>query len=316
MSAEFEKSVVVASLTAEAQDVVCVELRLSDGGALPAWSPGAHIDLLLPNGIERQYSLCGEANDNSVWRVAVLREQNSRGGSAYIHGSLAIGDTVTARGPRNHFPLMAGSEHRMIAGGIGVTPLIPMVAELEAAGAPWQMLYGGRQRASMAFLAPLAQFGEKVVVRPQDEFGLLDLPTFLADMADGARVYVCGPEQLLEAVEALAAPWADGILNVERFHPRAGALDGVNTSFTVVLEQSNAELEVPPDKSIVEVLREHGLDVPTSCEEGTCGTCETFVLDGVPDHRDSVLTDAEHETNEIMMICCGRSKTPVLVLDL
>lgn len=306
----------VTAIVPEAEDVVSLELREPGGGALPGWTPGAHVDLILANGIERQYSLCGDPAAAGSWRVAVLREPESRGGSAYVHDELQVGARVDVRGPRNHFPLLTGDEYRMIAGGIGITPLLAMVEELEASGAPWRMLYGGRRRASMAFLDQLGRFGDKVACRPQDEFGLLDLAGFLDGLSPGTRVYACGPEPLIEAVEALSGAWPDGVLNVERFHPKEGALDGPDDAFTVVCATSGIEVAVPAGTSIVDVLGENGIDVPTSCREGTCGTCETTVLEGVPDHRDSILTPAEQASNDIMMICCGRAKTPTLVLDL
>jgi len=306
----------VAAIVREAEDVVSLELRDPDGAALPPWTPGAHVDVILANGAERQYSLCGDVDTPEQWRVAILREPAGRGGSAYIHDELEIGARVDARGPRNHFPLLAGDEYRMVAGGIGITPLLPMIEQLERSGASWRMLYGGRRRASMAFLDRLAGFGDKVECRPQDEFGLLDLPGFLAGLHAGTRVYTCGPEPLIEAVEALSGTWPDGVLNVERFHPKAGALEGPDDAFTVVGATSGIEVEVPAGSSIVDVLAEHGIDIPTSCREGTCGTCETTVLEGIPDHRDSILTPEEQESNETMMVCCGRAKTPTLVLDI
>jgi ferredoxin-NADP reductase len=306
----------VAAIVREAEDVVSLELRAPSGDALPPWTPGAHVDLILGNGIERQYSLCGDPAEPRSWRVAVLRERESRGGSAYVHDELAVGARLEVRGPRNHFPLLAGDEYRLIAGGIGITPLLAMVEALERSGAPWRMLYGGRRRVSMAFLDRLSRFGDKVECRPEDEFGLLDLRGFLDGLSAGTRVYACGPEPLIEAVEALSGAWPEGVLNVERFHPKDGALDGPDDSFTVVCAISGIEVEIPAGSSIVDVLGENGIDVPTSCREGTCGTCETVVLEGIPDHRDSILTPSEQESNEIMMVCCGRAKSPVLVLDL
>ena len=313
---EPELDVTVTAITPEADGVVSVELRDAADAPLPAWQPGAHLDLIINGSIERQYSLCGDPSDARTWRVAVLREPDSRGGSQYIHEHLEVGDHLTVRGPRNHFPLVAGTEYRIIAGGIGVTPLLPMVELLEQQGAPWRLLYGGRRRDSMAFVDRLQRLGPNVEIAPEDERGLLDLSGFLAEVTSGTRVYVCGPEPLIKAVEALSPGWSEGVLNVERFHPKEGALDGPATAFTVVCEQSGLEVQIPADRSIVDVLLEQGIDVPTSCREGTCGTCETFVLDGVPDHRDSVLTKAEQDSNEVMMPCCGRSKTPILVLDL
>lgn len=313
---QHEQVLEVAAIVHEAEGVVSLELRDPNREPLPAWEPGAHLDLILNGSIERQYSLCGDPADTTVWRVAVLREPQSRGGSAYIHDRLLVGDLITVRGPRNNFPLVAGDEYRIIAGGIGITPLLPMVERLESSGADWRILYGGRSRASMAFVQRLDRFAEKVELRPEDEFGLLDLKGFLAGVGAASRVYVCGPEALIQAVEALSGGWPAGVLNVERFHPKEGALEGPNTEFTVICEHSGIEVVIPADRSIVDVLMENGIDVPTSCREGTCGTCETFVLEGIPDHRDSVLSKAEQDSNEMMMVCCGRSKTPVLVLDL
>jgi ferredoxin-NADP reductase len=315
-SIPFEGELEVTEITSEAEGVVSLALTDPGGRPLPRWEPGAHVDLLLPGGLERQYSLCGDPADDFEWRVAVLREPESRGGSAFIHEGLKAGDLIGVRGPRNNFPLVEGSEYRIIAGGIGVTPLLPMVERLEQQGKSWRMLYGGRKAASMAFLERLSLLDPKVALRPEDEYGLLDLADFLADLPESARVYVCGPEPLIQAVEAMAPNWPGEVLNIERFAPREGALEGPDTAFTVVLADSGITLEVPPGKTIVEVVMEAGIDVPTSCLEGTCGTCETDVLEGIPDHRDSVLTQEERDSNTVMMVCCSRSKLPKLTLAL
>ncbi len=253
-------------------------------------------------------------------QVAVLREQDGRGGSAHVHDVLAEGDPVHVRGPRNHFPLAPAGRYVFIAGGIGITPILPMLAAAEAAGADWHLVYGGRTRSSMAFRDRLEKlYPGKVAVLPMDEVGLLDLPTILAapgsDAADVA-VYCCGPEALLAAVEQECARWPHGALHVERFAPKAGVTDGPRASFEVELAQSGTTLTVPADRSILDVVEESGLQVLSSCQEGTCGTCETGVLDGVPDHRDSVLTDDEQAANDTMMICVSRSCSARLVLDL
>jgi ferredoxin-NADP reductase len=293
-----------------ADGVIRLTLRPDGGGALPPWEPGAHIDLHLPGGIVRQYSLCGDPSDRSAYVVAVLRELDGRGGSAYVHDSLASGDRVQVDGPRNHFALVDAERYLFIAGGIGITPILPMLDRVAAAGREWQLVYGGRTRGSMAFTSDLARHGDRVVFRPQDEHGLLDLPALLAAAAPGTAVYCCGPEPLLAAVEALSPD----DLHVERFTAQPD--EGPRTAFEVELAGSGRVLPVPADRSILEVVEEAGVSVLSSCREGTCGTCETGVLGGEPDHRDSVLTADERLENEVMMLCVSRACSPRLVLDL
>ncbi|MEV4050315.1 PDR/VanB family oxidoreductase [Amycolatopsis sp. NPDC049688] len=292
-----------------ADGVVALTLRSPGGGSLPPWEPGAHIDLVLP-GFVRQYSLCGDPADASAYRVAVLRETAGRGGSAYVHDSLLAGDRVRVEGPRNHFPLVAAERYLFLAGGIGITPILPMLDEVARAGRPWQLVYGGRTRSSMAFTSELSVHGDRVSFRPQDEHGLLDLPALLASAGPETAVYCCGPEPLLAAVEALGPP----DLHVERFTAQPDT--GPRTAFEVELAGSGRVLPVPADRSILEVVEEAGVPVLSSCREGTCGTCETGVLGGEPDHRDSVLTAEERLENEVMMLCVSRACSPRLVLDL
>ncbi|EOD70082.1 PDR/VanB family oxidoreductase [Amycolatopsis vancoresmycina] len=289
-----------------ADGVARLTLRAPGGGSLPPWEPGAHIDLVLP-GFVRQYSLCGDPADTSAYQVAVLHEPGGRGGSAYVHDKLSAGDRVEVSAPRNHFPLVDAGRYLFIAGGIGITPILPMLAR---AGGDWQLVYGGRTRSSMAFADELARHGDRVVFRPQDEHGLLDLPALLASAGPGTAVYCCGPQPLLAAVEALKPD----DLHVERF--TAVADEGPRTAFEVELAGSGRVLPVPADRSILEVVEEAGVTVLSSCREGTCGTCETGVLGGEPDHRDSVLTADERLENEVMMLCVSRACSPRLVLDL
>ncbi|WP_206784773.1 PDR/VanB family oxidoreductase [Amycolatopsis sp. MtRt-6] len=289
-----------------ADGVVALTLRAPGGEPLPPWEPGAHVDLVLP-GFVRQYSLCGDPSDASAYRVAVLREADGRGGSAYVHDALSPGDRVSVEGPRNHFPLVDAERYLFIAGGIGITPILPM---LDRAGTDWHLVYGGRTRGSMAFTEELARHGDRVTFRPQDEHGLLDLPALLAAAGPGTAVYCCGPEPLLAAVEALGPE----DLHVERF--TALPDDGERTAFEVELAGSGRVLPVPADRSILEVVEAAGVQVLSSCREGTCGTCETGVLGGEPDHRDSVLTADERLENEVMMLCVSRACSPRLVLDL
>jgi ferredoxin-NADP reductase len=311
-----EQDVVVREVSAPALGVVSLVLARSDGDPLPPWTPGAHIDLLLEPGLERQYSLCGDPSDLTSYRIAVLEEPDGRGGSAFVHHRIRPGATLRIRGPRNLFPLVPATEYLLIAGGIGVTPLVPMAAELERTGRRWTMIYGGRGADSMAFLDELAAYGDTVTVWPQDTHGLIDLASLLGTVRPGMLVYCCGPETLIDAVEATCAHWPPGTVHVERFRPRAGALSGPDSEFEVELAYSELTVRVLAGQSIVDAIEAVGVEVLTSCREGTCGTCETPVLAGVPDHRDSLLTAEERAANTTMMICCGRSRTPRLVLDL
>jgi cytochrome P450/ferredoxin-NADP reductase len=313
---EFEADVRVDAMTPVAEDVLALTLRHADGLALPRWEPGAHVDLILGEAATRQYSLCGDVNDPHAWRLGVLRDPNGSGGSLYVHDRLRAGDTVRVRGPRNNFPLVPAPRYLFIAGGIGITPILPMIAAAEAAGAEWELVYGGRQRASMAFVDELARYGDKVSIRPQEETGLLDLDGLLGTPRNDTKVYCCGPEPLLAAVEARCTAWPKRSLHVERFVAKPLTEPVRTEAFEIELKQSGITLTVPPDKSILSVVEEAGVGVLSSCAEGTCGTCETRVLDGVPDHRDSVLDDDERQANDCMMICVSRACTPRLVLDI
>ncbi|MER5428568.1 PDR/VanB family oxidoreductase [Streptomyces sp. NPDC002588] len=310
----------VAARTLASEGVVSLTLRRPDGGALPSWTPGAHIDVILEGDgggdLIRQYSLCGHPAERGAWQIAVLREPGGRGGSAYVHDRLREGATVRVRGPRNNFPLRPAARHLFIAGGIGITPVLPMVEAAEAAGADWRLLYGGRTRASMAFLDRLAPHGDRVLVRPQDEYGLLDLAGCLGMPEAGTLVHACGPEPLLRAVQEQCAGWPPGTLGVERFAPVETVESAPAEAFELELARSGLTLTVPPDRSVLETVEEAGVAVDFSCREGTCGTCETDVLDGRPDHRDSLLTEDERSAGDTMLICVSRSRGPRLVLDL
>ncbi|MDQ1024458.1 ferredoxin-NADP reductase [Streptomyces umbrinus] len=311
----YEAELVVERRDLAAEGVLALTLRHPLGEELPAWEPGAHIDVILGPDLERQYSLCGDPADRRSWRVAVLREPDGRGGSAHVHGQLEAGDKVRVRGPRNHFALQPSPRYRFVAGGIGITPILPMLAEAEAAGAEWTLLYGGRTRNSMAFVEELSSYGDKVRIAPQDEAGLLDLASELGTPQPDTLVYCCGPGPLLDAVEERCAQWPKGSLHVERFQPKVQET-GADTEFEVVLERSGHTLTVPADVSVLDTVRSAGVEVLFSCTEGTCGTCETDVLEGTPDHRDSVLTDEEREAGETMLICVSRCQGKRLVLDL
>ncbi|WP_211470808.1 PDR/VanB family oxidoreductase [Actinocrinis puniceicyclus] len=317
--AENLRTVVVADRRHEAEGVISLTLRDVDGADLPAWQPGAHLDLLLAEELERQYSLCGDPADRASWRIAVLREPEGRGGSAHVHDRLPVGSTLRVRGPRNNFPLGQAERYLFVAGGIGVTPILPMLGAAQAAGAQWSLLYGGRRRASMAFADELAaRHGDRVLLRPQDETGLLDLAGYLGAPRPGTAVYCCGPGPLLDAVADYCAARGWPQPAMERFQPkpRSADADAENRPFELVLARSGLTLTVPPDTSVLDTVRAAGVEVLYSCTEGTCGTCETDVLDGDPDHRDSLLTAAERAAGETMMICVSRCRGERLVLDL
>ncbi|MER6786797.1 PDR/VanB family oxidoreductase [Streptomyces sp. NPDC000658] len=312
MSDVHEVELVVERRESAADGVLALTLRHPLGEPLPAWEPGAHVDVVLGPGLERQYSLCGDPADRAAWRIAVLREADGRGGSAHVHEQVRQGDKIRVRGPRNHFALRPAPRYRFIAGGIGITPLLPMLAAAEAAGADWSLLYGGRTRASMAFTGELAVYGDRVTVAPQDEAGLLDLGPVLDALPEDALVYCCGPGPLLDAVEERCPP---GALRVERFQAKERPA-AQEEEFEVELAQSGRTLTVAPGVSVLDAVRAAGVEVLFSCTEGTCGTCETDVLDGTPDHRDSVLSAGEREAGETMMICVSRCRGKRLVLDL
>lgn len=313
---ELEVDLVVRAADQVAQDVVALTLARPDGGALPEWTPGAHVDLLLGDGLVRQYSLCGRTSDCDTWRVAVLKAADSRGGSAAVH-ALQPGSVVRARGPRNHFPLAASPRYLFVGGGIGITPLLAMAREAQAAGAQWELHYGGRSRSSMGFLDELAALGGRVHIVPEDEQGRLDLAAILGTPRPDTLVYTCGPEPLLAAVEErCAGTWPPGVVHLERFSAKVQDEPAAGSTFDVVLQRSGRTLPVPADQSIFEVVRAAGVSVLGSCLEGICGTCETEVVEGDVDHRDSILDEEEREAGEVMMICVSRCRSAQLVLNL
>lgn len=307
----------VRSKETVAEGVVSLTLTRPDGGRLPDWTPGSHIDLVLPEGTTRQYSLCGDRWDACSYRIAVLREPDGRGGSAYVHDRLAPGDTVGMGGPRNHFHQVPAERYLFIAGGIGITPLLPMIQQASMTGADWTLLYGGRTRASMAFRQELqAAHGDRVHIIPQDEHGLLDLDTWLGTPQPGTKVYCCGPAHLLDAVERSCTTWPEHALRTERFTAAPQAASAREGSFEVHLARSGKTVTVTPDLSVLDAVREAGAEVLSSCEQGACGTCLTDVLEGTPDHRDSVLADHERAASDCMLLCVSRSCGERLVLDL
>lgn len=293
-----------------------VELTFKARSTLPPWEPGSHLDLLLAPGLARQYSLCSDPTDRRYLKVAVLREPDSRGGSAFVHDQLAAGQQLEVRGPRNNFPLVEAPRYQLIAGGIGITPILCMIRVLDEAGADWHLLYGGRRRDSMAYVEELEKYGDgRVHIQPQDTDGLLDLDSVLGTPRDDTAVYCCGPEVLLDAVETKCASWPAGSLHVERFAAKAADADLVDTEFQVEFARSGVTATVPAGVSILDVATEQGVFVLRSCSEGVCGTCETVLIDGEADHRDSLLSD-EDRVQGSFLPCVSRACSDRLVLDL
>lgn len=318
---EFTAELVVRERVAAADGVVALELVDPAGHELPAWEPGAHIDLLLDEGLVRQYSLCGDPRQADTWLVGVLLDANSRGGSQHVHTHLHEGATVRVRGPRNNFPLVDSPKYLFIAGGIGITPIKAMVESAERAGLDWTLIYLGRTRCGMAFHQELQDIhGDRVTVWADDERGgFFDLAEALAEPAQDTVIYSCGPEPLLEAVEKLCAHWPNGSLHVERFAAKAPSADepaGALDSYQVVCRQSGVTVEVADGVPMLEALEDAGLPIMSSCGEGICGTCRTTVLEGIPDHRDSLLTAEERAAGDVVLPCVSHSRTEKLVLDL
>ncbi|MFF3372590.1 PDR/VanB family oxidoreductase [Streptomyces sp. NPDC002680] len=297
-----------------AHDVLELRLTRPEGGALPPWEPGAHIELTLPSGLRRAYSLCGNPADADVWTVAVHRVPDGRGGSREIHDTALVGRELEVRGPVNRFPLLPAKGYLLLAGGIGITPLLPMARELTAQGLPWRLVLGARDRSRLAYADDLVELGgDRVLLVPQDESGLPDLAAEIAAAPPGHAVYACGPTPMLDAVMSLCRT-----AYTERFAPGDEGTQamGAEAEFEVVLCRSGLRTTVPADRSVLDVVRELLPTVPYSCEEGYCGSCETPVTAGVPDHRDTVIDPSERATATTMMICVSRSASAVLELDL
>lgn len=307
-----EIAVVVREIRSVADDVVALHLRAADGGPLPKWQPGAHVDVLLPSGRVRQYSLCGDPADLDEYRIAVRRLDGGGGGSREVHG-LRTGTRLTLRGPRNAFPFVTGARYLFLAGGIGITPILPMVRAAAARGADWRLVHTGRTRESMPFAAELARLDpRRVWIRPDTEYGIPASGAELLEQApSGASVYCCGPVPMITGVR-LDLPGADvGALHFERFsEPPVTA----GREFRVQLARSGLDLRVPADRSALSVIREQLPEVAYSCRQGFCGTCRVRVLSGEVEHRDRVLTGEERQRE--MMICVSRSSGDGVRLDL
>ncbi|GAA4782395.1 PDR/VanB family oxidoreductase [Microbacterium gilvum] len=310
---DVERELVVRGRAEIADGIVAIDLAPSNGRPLPRWTPGSHIDLVLGPGLERPYSLCSDPSDTTTWRVAVLRDDAGRGGSLAAH-ALAEGEVVRARGPRSTFSFPEDARGRVVfvAGGIGITPILPMVRSAAAAGVDWSLDYAVRTRTALPFADELRRHGDRVRLHVSDEGGRLDVAAVVAD-AGASPVWACGPARLLDALASAAGPATR--LHVEPFVAGELAEPVRAEPFEVELLSTGEVLEVPPDRSILEVLEGHGVLAVSSCREGTCGTCETVVVEGEVDHRDRVLTPHERETSPVMMVCVSRAACDRLVLD-
>jgi ferredoxin-NADP reductase len=309
----FELDVVIARIRREAADVLSVWLEAGDREPLPQWVPGAHVDVVLPSGKQRQYSLCGDPADRSGYRIAVRRIEDGNGGSLEIHEELREGDRLTIRGPRNAFRLVDAETYLFIAGGIGITPILPMVRACHELGVPWKLIYLGRSRETMPFLDELASYDSGVVeIRPDDEYGPPDITALLPAAELGAAVYLCGPTPLMTTAHGVMREInPTGSLHTERFSP----LPVVNgRPFDIRLQRTGITVPVAADESALAAVRRAVPGVAYSCQQGFCGTCKVRVLAGDVEHRDRTLTDRDRANS--MLICVSRSADGPLTVDL
>jgi ferredoxin-NADP reductase len=288
-----------------ADDVVSLVLR-GDEGLLEPWEPGAHIDLALPNWLTRQYSLCGDPGDRESYRIAVRLDPLSRGGSEYVHLYLRPGRTLEVSAPRNHFPLVPAPEYLFLAGGIGITPIVPMLRAAVASGATVTLVYAGRTATTMPFASELlATYGDRVRLFPTSDRGRPGFAALAAELTARTEVYCCGPAPMLAAAEAVFPR-----VHAERFQPTRRVF-GPDTAFEVVCARSGRTIQVPPDESLLDALNHAGQPVPSGCREGVCGSCELTVVDGDPEHRDDIGAPPGR-----LYACVSRALSPRLVLDI
>lgn len=307
----------VTRVSWEAEGVVGLRLAAKDASPLPSWEPGAHIDVRLPSGLTRQYSLCGDPRDRRHYDIAVRLEAAGRGGSAEIHRTALVGRELVASGIRNHFPLTEAGEYLLVAGGIGITPLLPMMRALAERGVPWSALYCGRGAETMAFRDELAALGgRRIRLVDTTREPRPDLKGLISRLGAGAAVYCCGPNSLLDAVSEVCD--AAGVrCETEHFGAANAQADAaVADEVELELRRSGLTVLAGPETTLLQAIRDAGVEIESDCEEGYCGTCETGVLDGVPDHRDVVLSKAERAGGRTFMPCVSRACGRKLVLDL
>jgi ferredoxin-NADP reductase len=296
-------------VVAHDQDVVALTLADADGRPLPRWQPGAHLDIHLPSGRVRQYSLCGDPERTDSYRIAVRRILDGGGGSIEVHDDLAIGAAVTTHGPRNAFPLTVpgygspAQRFRFIAGGIGITPILPMLGFAERLGVDWSMVYAGRSHDSLPFIEEVKRFGSRIEIRTDDVSGVPSAPELLGECPDGTTVYACGPAPMLTAIRANLAGRDNVELHFERF-AAPPVVDG--REFSVTIASTGGTVQVGPDETLLAALQRAGVSAPYSCQQGFCGTCRTRVLAGGVEHRDTLLTEPERD-NQMMLVCISRA---------
>jgi ferredoxin-NADP reductase len=315
-------NLVVTNIKTETQAIRSITLAKDDDGCLPGWSAGAHIDIELPSGDRRSYSLMNTSAIEQIkqpksYRIGVRLEEPSSGGSAFVHG-LKTGDRVIASSPKNNFPL--GSEKGeilLLAGGVGITPIMSMAAELKGRGSAFRLIYAGRARADLAFVQELeALLGARLEIHDDSTSGVLNIEAAVRSLSKDATLYVCGPVPMIDAAisAARALNWPDGQLRFEIFS-KPTVVEG-DKAFEVVLAKSGKRFQVQPDRSILDTLIDSGEELPHDCKRGDCGVCQVGVLEGLPEHRDYYLSEKERSANKLIQICVSRSKTPVLVLDM
>ncbi len=310
----------VRAMRWEAEDILSIELQPLDGGMLPQFEAGAHIDVHLPISIVRSYSLIGSPENRGSYSIAVALDVHSRGGSRFFHECVRPGQRMAVTGPRNQFRYFEGASKSMfIAGGIGITPIWAMIQRAETLKADWHLHYCARSRRRTAFSRDLERLSgarRRVDFHFDDEMNgtFLDIRGLLKEVDKGVHLYCCGPQSMLAAFGAASMDRSPEYVHVEYFVPKAAPV--IHGGFTVVLRRIGRSIAVLPGQTILDALIGAGFDLPYSCKEGVCGTCEVLVLDGIPDHRDSVLTEGERSSNRTMMICCSGSKTPEIGLDL
>ncbi len=311
---------VIAERTDVAGGIVVLDLVAPAGAALPSFEAGAHVDVHVGAGLVRQYSLCGDPAETGRYRLGVLLDPKSRGGSVGIHRDFRVGARVRVGIPRNHFPLAAQASHSvLIGGGIGITPILSMAYHLASAGRSFELHYCARDKSKAAFLAELerAPFADRIKWHFSAEPGgsRIDVARDVTPPEPGVHLYVCGPASFMDDLiaDARRFGYPDDAIHKEHFNVE---VDTSGDAFEVVLAQSGKTVAVAAGVTIVKALASAGVKVEVSCENGVCGTCLCNVLDGVPDHRDCYLTDEEKAANDQMTVCCSRSKTPQLVLDI
>ena len=309
----------ITGRAALARDVVRIDLARADGGPLPPFAAGAHIDVAIDDALVRQYSLCNDPAERHRYQIAVLREQQSRGGSARVHDAFHPGRQVSVSAPRNLFALAKGGQrHVLIGGGIGVTPIMSMAAVLKGQGQAFGLHYCCRTPESAAFRDMVEAVGGRTYFSQLEGATRFDPAAALGAPHADSHVYICGPAGFMKAVrdEALRLGWAEANIHSELFKAAEPSTQEGDQPFDVRIASTGATFTIAPGASVASVLTEAGIEVPVSCEQGVCGTCVTSVLEGVPDHRDSYLTDEEREEGKLFTPCCSRARSALLLLDL